>query len=133
MNNMIVPLTTSYLVEAKRLRKRHLIRIFLIVLVLILSATYMVVQTKDLLLRPDLVLDRPYDGEAFSQTRITIAGYSTPDTDLTVNGLPAYSDETGAYEVGLLFPEGVHIIEVVARNRFGRERSIIRQIVVTTP
>jgi hypothetical protein len=101
--------------------------------VLILAVTYMVFQTRDLILRPELLIEKPQDGEAFTRTQVVVRGRATPGVGLTINGLPAYSDETGAYEAELLLPEGVHTIEVVARNRFSRERVVMRQIVITLP
>ena len=130
---MFKPLDTTYIKERRRLTKRHAIRVVLIGLVLVLSGTYMVFQTRDLIIRPSLTVERPHDGETFSRTKITVAGRVTLGVGLTINGLPTYNDETGSYEAELLLPAGVHTIEVVARNRFGRERTITRQIVVTIP
>ncbi|PJE64370.1 MAG: hypothetical protein COU90_02870 [Candidatus Ryanbacteria bacterium CG10_big_fil_rev_8_21_14_0_10_43_42] len=130
---MITLPDTAYVREIKRLQNRRGVRMVLIGFVFVLAVIYMVFQTRDWVLRPDLYLDSPRDGETFSETQITVSGRVTPGVQLTINGLEAYSDETGLYATDLLLPAGVHTIEVVARNRFGRTRSIMRQIVITAP
>jgi hypothetical protein len=123
--------TSLYTKEVIRLRSRRYIRSALIGIVLILSLLYIVFQTRDWISRPELTVTSPLNGATIPQTAVVVSGIVTPGVQLTINGIEAYSNETGLYRTELLLPVGVHTLEVVARNKFGRKYSVVRQFVVT--
>jgi len=91
---------------------------------------YFIYQLRDWIIPPELSVETPTDGASLQGPDIVVEGNATPGVHLTVNGVVTYNEETGHFYATLLFPAGLHTIEIVAKNRFGRTQSIQRQIVV---
>lgn len=91
---------------------------------------YFTYQLRDWILLPDLLIDRPADGVTLRGPEVAVEGIVTPGVRLTVNGTTAYNEENGRFRAELLLHAGLHTIQIVAENRFGRVRSIERQVVV---
>ena len=97
---------------------------------LLLVGFYFIYQLRDWILLPKLTVDVPADGALLQGPDVVVEGNATPSVRLTVNGVVAYNEENGHFHTVLLLPAGLHTIEVVAENRFGRIRSVMRQVVV---
>lgn len=53
-----------------------------------------------------------------------------PDADLTLNGRPLYSGETGEFTERIYLVKGVNRLDFEARNRYGKTTILTRYIVV---
>lgn len=95
----------------------------------ILFVGYFLFQANDFIFGPELALFSPKDGETVRGS-VVIAGKTDPRTTLTINGYETYSDEAGIFEENLPLGAGFHIIDVIVKNRFGKESRITRSIVV---
>lgn len=95
----------------------------------ILFVGYFLFQANDFIFGPKLSLFSPQDGETVRGS-VVIAGKTDPRTTLTINGYETYSDEAGIFEESLPLRAGFHIIDVIVKNRFGKESRITRSIVV---
>ena len=113
------------------IRKLRTLSRFLVAGFLLLSMVgYFFYQAHDFILGPSLNLASPSDGEVLRNEDVFIKGKTDPGSSLTVNGANIYSDPVGNFSYELLLAKGLHVLEVVARDRFGKEKKIIRQIVV---
>ena len=81
---------------------------------------------------------RPPEIELLAPTRDIIAsseiydvrGSVDPDADLTLNGRPLYSGETGEFTERIYLLKGVNRLEFEAKNRYGKTTRVTRYIVV---
>ena len=89
-------------------------------------------QVRDWLFLPPLEITSPIDGGSSEGPAVRIEGVSTPGVELTINGIKTYSDETGHFSTEFLLPDGIHTIQVIAKNRFGREQILKHTIVVVS-
>lgn len=55
------------------------------------------------------------------------------DADLTLNGRPLYSGETGEFTERIYLVRGVNRLDFEAKNRYGKTTSITRYIVLRQP
>ena len=127
--HMIV--SSDYLREMQRWsrRKRRLVALLTTSGVVVVGL-YFTYQLRDWILLPDLLVDRPADGVTLRGPEVVVEGVITPGVRLTINGIAAYNEENGHFRAELLLPAGLHTIRVVVENRFGRARSVERQVVV---
>lgn len=79
---------------------------------------------------PGLEVLAPPKDIATADTAIDVRGRSDdPEADLTVNGRPLYSGETGEFVERLYLVRGVNRLEFEAKNRYGRTTTIVRYVV----
>lgn len=122
--------SSDYLRESARERVRqHIFRILAIACIAALAG-YFVYQARAWILEPHLLVTSPEDGATIFASRVVVEGEAGEALELTINGLKTYSDETGHFSQELLLAPGVHTIEIKAQDKFGKEQSITRQIVV---
>ncbi|OGZ44597.1 MAG: hypothetical protein A3J55_01815 [Candidatus Ryanbacteria bacterium RIFCSPHIGHO2_02_FULL_45_17b] len=123
--------SSDYLEEThKRARNKQYAMALFVGGGLLLVGFYFIYQLRDWILLPKLTVDVPADGALLQGPDVVVEGNATPSVRLTVNGVVAYNEENGHFHTVLLLPAGLHTIEVVAENRFGRIRSVMRQVVV---
>lgn len=83
-----------------------------------------------LLAAPGLEVSSPPRDIAIAEDAFDVRGYSDRDADLTVNGRPLYSGETGEFTERIYLVPGVNRLEFEAKNRYGKTTVITRYIVV---
>lgn len=71
----------------------------------------------------------PQDYFSESQT-IEISGTASKNSDLTVNGRTLYIDENGLFKDNLNLASGLNTLEFKAVNKFGKETTITRHVLV---
>ena len=125
--------SSDYLRQSAQERIRQRILRVLTVLCIAMLAGYFVYQARAWILEPHLLVTSPEDGATLLTSRVVVEGEAGESLELTINGLKAYSDETGRFSQELLLAPGVHTIEIKAQDKFGKEQSITRQIVVKAP
>ena len=128
LSNMIF--TSDYLRQTKKVQWRT--RFFVVGMIssVVLMGSYFIYQMRDWIFLPELTVQEPADGATFWGPAVIIQGITTPGTRLTVEGVEAYSGKNGEFRVDLLLPNGFHVIDIVAENRFGRKSVLERKIVV---
>ncbi len=91
---------------------------------------YFAYQARDLVMGPELEVTTPSDGVLVETESVVVSGVSEPGVELTVNGAKVYSAQDGHFSQELLLARGLHSLEIMARDRFGNEKKVTRQIVV---
>ena len=122
--------TSDYLQQARKDRWRKHFFIIWVISGIFLVSSYFVYQMRDWIFLPELTVEKPLDGAIFFDSEVVVEGVMTPGMRLTVNGAEAYSEKNGKFHVELLLPAGIHTIDIMAENRFGRKRSLERRVVV---
>lgn len=78
---------------------------------------------------PDLEISSPDRDISQKEMFFDVHGRSDPDADLTLNGRPLYSGETGEFTERIHLVKGVNRLDFEARNRYGKTSRITRYIV----
>lgn len=94
-----------------------------------LLALYSLFQARYLLLGPVILIDSPRDGERVSENVIIVKGRAQNISYISFNDRPIYIDSEGNWSEKFIVSEGLNIIKVRARDRFGRETEKILRIV----
>lgn len=79
---------------------------------------------------PKLELSSPTQDIISGNGAFDVRGRSDPDADLTLNGRPLYSGETGKFSERIYLFQGVNRLEFEAKSRYGRTTRMTRYIVV---
>lgn len=79
---------------------------------------------------PALVVSAPSRDIIAERTVYDVRGRTDPDADLTLNGRPLYSGETGEFSERIYLFRGVNRLDFEAKNRYGKTTRVTRYIVV---
>lgn len=80
---------------------------------------------------PSLELFAPAEDIATDSNAFDVRGAShDPDADLTLNGRPLYSGETGEFTERIYLVKGVNRLDFEAKNRHGKTTHVTRYIIV---
>lgn len=79
---------------------------------------------------PALVVSSPQRDSVSESLTFDVRGRTDPDADLTLNGRPLYSGETGEFTERLYLFKGVNRLEFESKNRYGKTARITRYIVI---
>ena len=119
--------TKEHTVRTGRFRLRRMI--FLVLGVLLIIFSYLFYQYRAAFLSPRISLSSPKDQESFGQD-VRVTGETDPSVLVFVNEDQVTVSEQGEFsKVITLFP-GNNTITVVARNTFGKETIIKREVVI---
>lgn len=79
---------------------------------------------------PSLEIFVPPKDVAAENDSFDVRGRTDPDADLTLNGRPLYSGETGEFTERIYLVQGVNRLDFEAKNRYGKTTTLTRYIVV---
>ncbi|MES2953699.1 MAG: hypothetical protein V4674_04045 [Patescibacteria group bacterium] len=75
---------------------------------------------------PEISIEYPTDGTRIHDQTLKVLGRAQNISSLYMNGHPVYTDSYGYFDETLLVPPGYSILEVTAKDRFGR--TVTKQI-----
>ena len=107
---------------------RSFIKVFLFGLGAFMVLVYVLFQARFLIIGPVVRLTtetRP----VYNDRIIEIVGQAENITDITLNGRPIYTNESGAFSEKLVLENGYTIMTIRARDRYGRETTLTRSFV----
>lgn len=99
----------------------HLPRYVAIILFFLLIIGYSLFQARFLILGPRISIDYPPDGARAENELVLVQGRAQNAAWLSLNGRQIFTNEEGYWKEKLLLPQGLSIMTVTARDRFGRE------------
>lgn len=111
------------------LQNGRYIRIILGLLLVLVVLVYAATKSINLLSGPELTLEKPINGETVSSDLLTIEGTARNIAFLTLNDRRIFVNDTGVIFDQLLLYEGYNIITLKAEDKFGRETSLIREVI----
>lgn len=80
---------------------------------------------------PSLELSSPTRNTVTADLAVDVRGRTDdPEADLTLNGRPLYSGESGEFTERIYLSPGPNRLDVEAKNRYGKTTKITRYIVV---
>lgn len=107
-----------------------LIRISVISILVFGFGFYGYYQSKNLITGPKIAIESPENGQTFSNSYIEIVGKTKNVASIILNGKQIFVDKDGSLKEGLLLAFGYNIIEIEAKDRFGRTVKETREIVL---
>lgn len=99
-------------------------------LVLVLLLGYGMIEAWPLLSGPSLTVETPTENFSAESGTLALTGRASRAVTLTVNGSPLIATENGDFTAERTLPRGVSLLTFTATDRFGRSRSLTRQIFV---
>ena len=99
----------------------HFPRYGLLVLFFLILIGYSIFQARFLILGPGLEIVSPKDGVSVWDPLIIIEGKAKNISWISLNGQQIFTDEKGQWKEKLIVSEGLSIMTVKVKDRFGRE------------
>jgi hypothetical protein len=93
---------------------------WLTILFFLVIALYSAFQARFLILGPHVEIESPKNGETLPAGLVTVLGRAENISFISLNDRPIFVDESGNWNEKLIAPEGLSIMTVKARDRFGR-------------
>ncbi|MFA4880180.1 MAG: RodZ domain-containing protein [Candidatus Doudnabacteria bacterium] len=82
---------------------------------------------------PSLKIISPQENEKVTTDSVVVAGESEKEAEVFINGQPVFVDQEGNFREQIILNAGVNPIEILARNKIGRERRVARNVLVYLP
>ncbi|MBI3952641.1 MAG: DUF4115 domain-containing protein [Candidatus Doudnabacteria bacterium] len=92
------------------------------------ALVYVGSQVRSVLAPPLLELNDPASDGTVSGNSLVVAGRAEIGADVTINSQSVLTDKNGVFNENLILSNGLNIIEIRAKNKFGKENKIIRTI-----
>ncbi len=99
-------------------------RRFVIILSAVLLVCYGIFNARNLILGPSIEIYNPISAETeTAENTVVVKGKATNMSRLSISGRPISVDTENFFEEKLLLSPGFNIIEIKAKDRFGKETS----------
>jgi len=95
-----------------------------------LLIVYSIYQARFLILGPQIWITSPQNGQAVKDPLVVISGRAKNVAWISLNDRQIFTDEEGSWSEELIVSNGISIMTVTARDRFGRETKKSVQIVL---
>lgn len=107
---------------------RRYLKIGLIIIFSAIVIIYALYQARYLLRGPIITITKPTDGQTVSDPFVTILGSVKNAAYIYVNDLQSFIDADDNLVQNALLSPGYNMVTVKARDRFGRERTLILRL-----
>ena len=115
---------------AKKKNYHCLIKPLLIGLIAFLIISYSGLKLKDLLTGPQIIITSPSDGATIKKDLVNVKGKAERISQIYLNGKKIFTDEKGNFNEPYLLASGYNLVEIMARDQFGRK--ITKKLQLTT-
>ena len=122
------------LVGSKRLVfTGRIVTVIGVIAVVVAVLWYLLWQFSALAAPPTLTITQPDADMVLVGAVITVAGRSTPGTDVSVNDSPVLSDTDGNFSEKVALQDGINAIRVAARSKLGKTTTVTRHVLAKLP
>lgn len=101
-----------------------------IVALLVLLAVYSLYQARFLIFGPQVWITSPTNGQTIEDSLVIIEGRAKNVAWISLNDHQIFTDENGKWSEELIVSDGISIMTIKARDRFGRETEESVQVVL---
>ena len=103
----------------------------IIILIIVLACfTYLGFAIKQFTSPPELIVENPNKNLVTTDKTINIIGETEAESQVLINGNYVLSDTKGSFTKKINLKKGINIITITSKKKYGRENTIIRQILV---
>jgi len=99
-----------------------------IILGVILSVIYIIVQISSFSRVPTLVIDYPKENLVINSNHLQVVGKTDPEVQIFINDQSVFVDELGRFKEDLELQEGINTLRIKAENSRGGEKVLVRQV-----
>jgi cytoskeleton protein RodZ len=89
---------------------------------------YVGFQIRSVLASPLLEVYEPADNLVVLDSTIVVSGIAEIGADVFLNNQPVLTDSAGQFNETLVLSRGLNVIEILERNKFGKESRVVRQV-----
>jgi len=107
-----------------------ILKFFLIIAIVVICFVYLGLSVKKVLEPPFLEVTEPSEDYISESYNINVVGSADSSAQVFVNGDLVFLNENGYFVKNINLKEGVNKIIVIAKKRYGRDKTIERQILV---
>lgn len=111
----------------------RLLKIVFIILGLIIFFIYLGWEISGFSSPPFLSIISPPDNKRINTDSLTVTGKTDRGAEVFINGQKIFIDPEGNFREQIVLSGGLNILEILARNKLGRERKEERKILVSLP
>lgn len=104
--------------------------LFVVLVIIVSIAYYLFQEYRGFLGAPILAIDAPKEGEVVREGELAVLGKSDSDTSVVINGEPVTLEENGHFNKKIQVFKGEMTITISAKNRRGKETTVMRRIKV---
>lgn len=103
---------------------------WIILILIFVFAVYGLFKAENLLLGPKIAINTPKNGQTFASPDIEISGQVKNISLLYLNGRQIFTDKNGYFKETVLLAKGYNIVELKAKDKFGREIKKLQELVL---
>lgn len=107
-----------------------LIRNVIVGLAVVSLLAYVTFQLFAIVSPPEITLTTPKNGTIIASHDISIEGATEREVDLRINGEPVFLDTAGRFKDVVTLEDGLNVITIVGKKKYGRPQTITRRIIV---
>ncbi len=122
---------------SKQVIKKHnflvipkIIRSIIIIIIVLICFFYLGFYLKGVISSPKIYIIEPQDNLITNNNFVVVLGLTEPETQVIINEELILSDSDGLFTKRVNLKSGINTIIIVVRKKYGRERTIKRQILV---
>jgi len=101
-----------------------------VVVVLLLLLGYGLREAYPLIAGPEIKISSPIEYATSSDGFLEVSGVALRTETLYLNGGPLLIDQDGNFNTSLVLPKGGAILSLTATDRFGRTRTVTRNVYI---
>lgn len=137
--DVLEPKTQKDLFAKQIVKARHLWaapKIFknvLVFLVIAVCFAYLGYRVNKIISPPLLIISRPAASLVTNQAVLEVAGRTEAEASLTINGQTVLTDKNGDFFQAISLKSGINIIIITANKKYGRAKTVTRQVLVKAP
>ena len=105
----------------------------IIFLVISVCFVYLGFRINKIISPPDLTVASPIANLITDQATLLVSGKTEAEANLTINDEAVLSDKTGNFSKIISLKNGINIITITASKKYGRNNTVIRQVLVKPP
>ena len=111
------------------IRRINLRNVIISVLAVLLLSIFLLFQVRGILFPPSISLSSPIEGSEVSRD-VRIVGKTDGTAVIAVNNEPVFVNTNGKFEKTIVLFPGKNVIIVKAKNRYGKESTLQREVTV---
>jgi hypothetical protein len=111
---------------------KRIITWVLICLSAVLLSYYVYIESRDFLTGPSISVAYPINQSEVYGPEVEVRGKTERVSSITLNNSPIFIDEKGVFREKLILPNGYTIIQLEAKDRFGKTAGLRLEFTVTS-
>lgn len=112
------------------MRRETFNRLGIILICILIFVIYGLFKAGSFLTGPKVVIETPQNGRIFSSSDVEVRGWAKNVSLLYLNGRQIFTDQKGNFKETVLLARGYNIVELKAKDKFGREIRELRELVL---